>query len=90
MVFVIYYSDPGNNADGFGFMGVDGSSVGEQNHLFSSPADGIIETGSIAYPINQGCGTSQPRSNRVKVWVNYNADAQQSKSVTIPLVCPTS
>jgi hypothetical protein len=89
MVFKIYYSDPGNNADGFGFVGVDGSSVGEQNHPFSSPADGIIETGIIAYPISQGCGTSQPRSNHVKVWVNYGT-SHQSKSVTIPLVCPTS
>jgi L-cysteine desulfidase len=63
--------------------------VGEQNYSFSSPADGIIEVGSIAYPINQGCGTLHPRSNHVKVWVNYNAGAQ-SKSVTIPLVCSTS
>jgi hypothetical protein len=89
MVFKIYYSNPGNNADGFGFMGVDGSSVSEQNHLFSSPGDGIIENGIIAYPIDQGCGTSQPRSNHVKVWVNYGASAR-SKPVTIPLVCPTS
>jgi hypothetical protein len=89
MFFDIYYSDPGNNANGFGFVGVQGSSVSEQNYPFSSPADGIIETGSIAYPIDQGCGTSQPRSNHVKVWVNYGASAR-SKSVTIPLVCPAS
>jgi hypothetical protein len=89
MFFEIYYANPGKNADGFGFVGVEGSSVGEQNYSFSSPADGIIEVGSIAYPINQGCGTLHPRSNHVKVWVNYNAGAQ-SKSVTIPLVCSTS
>jgi hypothetical protein len=89
MFFVIHYSNPGNNADGVGFEGVDGSSVAEQYYPFSSPADGIIETSSITYPIDQGCGTSQQHSNRIKVWVTYGAGAR-SKSVTISLVCRAS
>jgi len=87
MVYIdIYYTDQGNNADGFGFMGVDGSSVGEVNYPFSSPAAGIIETGSITYPFNEGCGTAQHRSDSIEVWVNDAAGARSPAKV-VHLAC---
>jgi serine/threonine protein kinase len=63
----IYYTD--SNADGFGFMGVDGSRIAEANYPFASPGDAIVETGSITYPFNEGCGTNQERSDSIEVWV---------------------
>jgi serine/threonine protein kinase len=70
-VFVdIYYTDRANEAaDGFGFMGVNGSPIAEVNYAFSSPGDGIVEPGSITYPFDEGCGTTQQRSDSVDVWV---------------------
>jgi len=87
MYFDVYYADPGNNAVGFGFVGADGSSVGQKNYPFSSPADGIIEPGSISYPFNQACGTPQRRSTSLRVWVNDTAGTR-SNAVVIHLSCP--
>jgi hypothetical protein len=87
MVYIdIYYTDQGNNADGFGFTGADGSPIGEVNYPFSSPAAGIIETGSITYPFNEGCGTAQQRSDSVEVWVNDAAGARSPAKV-VHLAC---
>jgi hypothetical protein len=67
-VFIdIYYTD--SNADSFGFMGVDGSRIAEANYSFASPGDAIVETGSIIYPFNEDCGTTQARSDSIEVWV---------------------
>jgi hypothetical protein len=50
-------------------MGVNGSPIAEVNYAFSSPGDGIVEPGSITYPFDEGCGTTQQRSDSVDVWV---------------------
>ena len=55
--FEIFFTDPGHNAAGFGFVGVQGSDWPNQSHSFSSPASGIVEAGTISYPLNQECGT---------------------------------
>jgi hypothetical protein len=87
MMFIdIYYADPGNNAAGFGFAGADGSSMGQRTFPFSSPGDGIIEPGTITYPFNQACGTSQRHSSSVRVWV-YDTAGVRSNAVVIHLAC---
>jgi hypothetical protein len=88
MYFDIYYTDPGNNAAGFGFVGVNGTSLGQQSYSFSSPGDGIVEPGSITYSFSQACGTGQPRTSSVKVWV-YDTAGIRSNYKTVPLSCET-
>jgi Protein kinase domain len=89
MVFVeIYYTDRDNNADGFGFMGVDGSPIAEVTYPFSSPGDGIVETGSIRYPFDEGCGTGQHRSDSIEVWVTA-AGKRSPRSAPVRLACAT-
>jgi serine/threonine protein kinase len=84
--FSIHYTDPGNNAEGFGFVGVNGSGWAEENHPFSSPSYGIVGTDSIAYPFNEACGTAQQSASYVKAWI-YNTAGVRSKPVIIHLVC---
>jgi serine/threonine protein kinase len=87
MVFVeIYYTDRDNNADGFGFMGVDGSPIADVTYQFSSPGDGIVETGSIRYPFDEGCGTGQHRSDSIEVWVTA-AGKRSPRSAPVRLAC---
>ncbi len=83
----IYYADQGNNANGFGFMGVDGSPIGELNYPFSSPGAGIIETGSITYPFNEGCGTAKQRSDSIEFWVTDAAGKRSPPSKPVLLAC---
>jgi serine/threonine protein kinase len=87
MYFDIYYTDPGNKATGFGFVGVDGSSLGQKNYSFSSPGNGIIEPNSVSFPFNEGCGTTPSRSTSVRVWITYAAGAR-SNAMVIHLTCP--
>jgi hypothetical protein len=86
--FEISYSDPGHNAAGFGFVGVEGSDWREQDYLFSNPADGIVTGNSIAYPLDQGCGTGFEYTSTVKAWI-YNKVGVRSKPVIIHLACRT-
>jgi serine/threonine protein kinase len=86
--FNIHYADPGHNAVGFGFVGVNGSRWAEENHPFSSPSFGIVGTDSIAYPFNEACGTAQQYASYVQVWINDAAGARSS-AVVIHLVCST-
>jgi len=86
--FEISYSDPGHNAAGFGFVGVEGSDWPQQYHSFSNPAAGIVEANSISYPLNQGCGTGLEYTSTVKAWI-YDSDGNRSKPVIIHLACTT-
>jgi hypothetical protein len=86
--FEIIYSDPGHNAAGFGFVGVQGSDTREQDYLFSNPADGIVAGNTIAYPLDQGCGTGLEFTGTVKAWI-YNKAGVRSKPVIIHLACRT-
>jgi serine/threonine protein kinase len=83
----IYYTDQSNNANGFGFMGVDGSPIAEVNYPFSSPGAGIVETGTITYPFNEGCGTARQRSDFIEVWVTDTAGKQSPPSKPVHLAC---
>ena len=84
--FDIHYADPGNDAEGFGFMGVNGSGWAEENHPFTSPSYGIVGTDSIAYPFNEACGTPQQYDSYVEAWI-YDAAGDRSTPVIIHLVC---
>jgi hypothetical protein len=86
--FEISYSDPGHNAAGFGFVGVEGSLWPKQHYSFSSPAQGIVEPNSIAFPLNQGCGTGFEYTSTVKAWI-YDQVGTRSKPVIIQLACTT-
>jgi hypothetical protein len=86
--FEIQYSDPGHNAAGFGFVGVQGTGLREQDYLFSNPADGIVAGNTIAYPLEQGCGTGQEYTSTVKAWI-YNKAGVRSTPVIIHLACRT-
>jgi eukaryotic-like serine/threonine-protein kinase len=86
--FNVRYADPGHNAVGFGFVGVNGSRWAEENHPFSSPSFGIVGTDSIAYPFNEACGTAQQYASYVQVWI-YDTAGAHSNPVVIHLVCAT-
>ncbi len=84
--FDIRYTDPDNDAEGFGFVGVNGSGWAEETHPFTSPSYGIVGPDSIAYPFNQGCGTAQQSDSYVEAWI-YDAAGNHSTPVVIHLVC---
>jgi len=86
--FEISYSDPGHNAAGFGFVGVEGSLWPRQHYSFSNPAQGFVEPNSIAFPLNQGCGTGFEYSSTVRAWI-YDKAGVRSKPVIIHLACST-
>jgi len=84
--FDIHYTDPGNDAEGFGFVGVNGSGWAEENHPFTSPSYGIVGPDSIAYPFNEECGTAQQYDSYVQAWI-YDTAGERSTPVVIHLVC---
>jgi hypothetical protein len=86
VVFVLYYADPGHDAAGFGFVGVDESDLSRQVFPFSSPGAGVVEAGIISYPLNQGCGTGQEYTSSVEAWI-YDKAGARSKPVVIHLAC---
>jgi eukaryotic-like serine/threonine-protein kinase len=88
MYFVILFSDPGHIASGFGFVGTNGSDWPRQRHAFSSPGEGIVEANSIAYPLDQACGTGLEYASDVKAWI-YDTAGTRSKPVVIHLICRT-
>ena len=88
MYFVISFSDPGHIAAGFGFAGANGSDWPRQRYAFSSPGAGIVEATSIAYPLDQACGTGTEYASDVKAWI-YDTAGASSKPVVIHLACST-
>jgi len=87
VVFELFYSDPGHDAAGFSFVGVDESDGLPKRVIpFSSPGAGVVETGFIAYPLNQGCGTGLEYTSSVKAWI-YDKTGARSKPVIIHLAC---
>ena len=85
--FDVQYADPGQDAQGFGFMGVVGSRWMEGTYPFSSPGPGIVGPDSVAYPVNLGCGTATQHEGEVEVWI-YDAPApaasRSSSGWTVP------
>jgi hypothetical protein len=87
--FEIFYSDPGHDATGFGFVGVQESGdLPRQVIPFSSPGPGIVEANTIQYPLDQGCNGNVEFTSSVKAWI-YDKAGARSKPVIIHLACST-
>jgi serine/threonine protein kinase len=86
--FDVQYEDPGNDARGFGFMGVNGSRWMEATYSFSSPDEGIAGPDSIAYPLDLKCGTASQHGAEVEAWI-YDVAGRSSQPVRISLACPS-
>jgi serine/threonine protein kinase len=86
--FDVQYEDPGNDARGFGFMGVNGSRWMEGTYSFSSPDEGIAGPDSIAYPLDLECGNASQHGAEVEAWI-YDAAGRSSQMVRISLACPS-
>jgi len=84
--FDVQYADPGNDAQGFGFMGSNGNRWTEETYPFSSPGGGIVGPGSIAYPLNLACGTARQHAAEIEVWI-YDAAGASSPPAAIHLAC---
>ena len=82
----VHYADPGQDAQGFGFMGVVGFRWLEETYPFSSPGPGIVGPDSVAYPVNLGCGTATQHKGEVEAWI-YDAAGVRSQPVVILLDC---
>jgi eukaryotic-like serine/threonine-protein kinase len=84
--FDVHYADPGQDARGFGFMGVNGSRWVEEIYPFSSPGRGIVGPDSVAYPLNLECDTARQHKAEIEVWI-YDRATAGSQPVVIPLAC---
>jgi hypothetical protein len=84
--FRIHFSDPGNDAKGFGFAGADGAGWAEENHPFTSPSYGIIGPGTVDYPFDLACGTARQYQSDVRAWI-YDTAGTRSQPVSIHLAC---
>jgi murein DD-endopeptidase MepM/ murein hydrolase activator NlpD len=84
--FRLLFTDPSNDAVGFGFRGANGSGWAEENHTFSSPSYGRVSPGVIEYPFNLLCDTPSAYQGDVEAWV-YNGSGLRSRSVIIHLAC---
>jgi eukaryotic-like serine/threonine-protein kinase len=87
--FDVHYADPGNDAQGFGFTGVNGSRWADESYPFSSPGRGIAGPDSIAYPLDLECGTPLQHTAEIEAWI-YDTAGESSQPVTIQLACPAS
>lgn len=86
--YSLTYANPGRDAKGFGFVGINGAGWAEENHPFSSPSYGIVRKNRIDYPFNLECGTSQEYTSWVEAWI-YDSQGLRSNPVEVPLSCTT-
>ena len=86
--FSLTYADPGHDAKGFGFVGINGAGWKEENHPFSKPSYGIVGKDRIDYPFNLECGTSHQYKSYVEAWI-YDSHGQRSNPVEVALTCTT-
>jgi hypothetical protein len=84
--FDVQYADPGNDAQGFGFMGSNGDRWIEETYPFASPGRGIVGPDSVAYPLNLACGTARQHAAEIEVWI-YDAAGASSLPAVIHLTC---
>jgi serine/threonine protein kinase len=84
--FDVHYADPGNDARGLGFVGINGFRPVAGTYPFSSPDRGIAGPDSIAYPIDLECGTAGQHTAEVEAWI-YDTAGARSEPVMIHLAC---
>ncbi len=86
--FDVHYADPGHDAQGFGFMAINGYRWMEETYPFSSPGLGVAGPDDIAYPLDLECGTPRQHQAEVQVWI-YDTAGESSQPVVIQLACPS-
>ncbi len=84
--FVVQYSDPGQDAEGFGFTGSNGLHWVDGQYPFTGPDGGIVGPDSIAYPLDLDCGTARHHTAQIEAWI-YDSAGASSPSVVINLSC---
>jgi serralysin len=84
--FSLSYTDPNNDAIGFGFHGINGSGWGEETLPFSSPSYGRISPGKVEYPFNHACDTGPAYESDVEAWI-YDSAGHKSDPILIHLAC---
>ncbi|MGH3185363.1 MAG: hypothetical protein ACRDOE_26145 [Streptosporangiaceae bacterium] len=84
--FDVHYADPGHDAQGFGLMGMVGSSWVEETYPFSGPGPGVVGPDSVAYPVDLECGTAEQHEAEIEAWI-YDTAGARSQPVVIHLVC---
>jgi eukaryotic-like serine/threonine-protein kinase len=85
MVYLsLTYTDPGDDAAGFGFVGVNGTNWPAQSHPLAEP--GVVRVGIVAYPFDLACGTARAHSGMVQAWI-YDTAGDRSQPVTVALAC---
>jgi hypothetical protein len=84
--FRLFFDDPNNNAQGFGFRGAKGSAWAEETHPFSSPSYGRVSPGIVEYPFNHLCETGPAYESDVEAWI-YGSAGLRSSLVTVHLAC---
>jgi len=84
--FTIFFTNPGKDAKGFGFAGINGAGWAEENHPFSKPSYGVVGHDEISYPFNLACGTAEQYKSYVAAWIYNKADVR-SQDVEITLTC---
>jgi heat shock protein HtpX len=86
VLLVLFFGDPDNDAEGFGFRGINGSGWAEEIHPFSSPSYGRVFPGRVEYPFNHGCGTASETESDVAAWI-YDSTARSSAPIAVHLSC---
>ncbi len=90
LVFLrLIFTDPNNDAEGFGFRAAKGSGWAEETHPFSSPSYGRVLQGQIEYPFNHGCEIGPAIESDVEAWI-YDSSGLVSPSVTVHLACQST
>lgn len=79
----VFFSDPNNDATGFGFRG---SVWAQEEHTFSNPSYGRVFIGRVEYPFNHQCGTASQFESDVDTWI-YDKSNMRSQSVSVHLAC---
>ena len=83
VVLSVNYIGP---ADGFTFVGIDGSGWAAQSFSLSNPGYGTVSPGNIKYPFNSSCGTTSAYQSNLAFGV-YNGEA--GSTIDAHLACTT-
>jgi hypothetical protein len=84
--FDVHYADPGNDAQGFGYNGLNGTWRVSGSYPFASPDRGIVGTRSVAYPLDLECGTAKQHKADIEAWI-YDAAGASSQPAVINMSC---
>jgi len=81
----LHYTDPENDAIGFGFHGIKGSGFAPEEHLFTDPSYGRVSPGQIEYPFNLLSGTPSAYDTNIAAYI-FDAVGNHSQEVNFLLM----